>query len=85
MKASFPAKHARTRKVLAKRLKAYLKDSSPENVRSLRIAIRRMSLSIELLPKKMRKEIHVIEMREVGKKNYVVHLLSGGPGLLSHR
>src|SRR5260370_2121818 len=41
---------------MTKRLKAYLKDSNPENVRSLRIAIRRMSLSIELLPKKMRKE-----------------------------
>jgi CHAD domain-containing protein len=56
LKASFPAKYARTRKILAKRLKAYLKDSNPENVRSLRIAIRRMSLSIELLPKKMRKQ-----------------------------
>jgi CHAD domain-containing protein len=56
LKASFPAKYARTRKILAKRLKVYLKDSNPENVRSLRIAIRRMSLSIELLPKKMRKE-----------------------------
>ena len=56
MKASFPAKYAKTRKIMAKRLKAYLKDSNPENVRSLRIAIRRMSLSIELLPKKMRKE-----------------------------
>ena len=56
MKTSFPAKYAKTRKTLAKKLKAYLKDSNPENVRSLRIAIRRMSLSIELLPKKMRKE-----------------------------
>jgi CHAD domain-containing protein len=56
LKASFPAKYARTRKILAKRLKAYLKDSNPENVRSLRIAIRRMSLCVELLPKKIRKE-----------------------------
>jgi CHAD domain-containing protein len=56
LKTSFPAKYARTRKILAKKLTAYLKDSNPENVRSLRIAIRRMSLSIELLPKKMRKE-----------------------------
>lgn len=56
MKASFPAEYARTRKTLAKRLKVYLKDSNPENVRSLRIAIRRMSLCIELLPKKIRKE-----------------------------
>ena len=38
-----------------KRLKAYLKDSNPENVRSLRIAMRRMSLCMELLPKKTRK------------------------------
>jgi hypothetical protein len=33
----------------------------------------------------MRKEIHVIEMREAGKKNHVVDFLSGAPGLLSHR
>jgi len=56
LKTSFPAKYARTRKILAKKIKTYLQDSNPENVRSLRIAIRRMSLSIELLPKKMRKE-----------------------------
>jgi CHAD domain-containing protein len=56
LKASFPAKYVRTRKILAKRLKAYLKDSNLENVRSLRIAIRRMSLCVELLPKKIRKE-----------------------------
>lgn len=56
MKASFPAKYARTRKILIKRFKAYLKDSNPENVRSLRIAMRRMSLCIELLPKKIRNE-----------------------------
>jgi len=56
LKTSFPAKYARTRKILAKRLKAYLKDPNPENVRSLRIVIRRVNLIIELLPKKMRKE-----------------------------
>jgi CHAD domain-containing protein len=56
LKASFPAKYARTRKLLAKRLKFYLKDSNPENVRSLRVAMRRMNLCIELLPKKMRND-----------------------------
>ncbi|OLD56181.1 hypothetical protein AUI46_01925 [archaeon 13_1_40CM_2_52_13] len=55
MKTSFAAKYRRTRKNLTKRLKAYLKVSNPENVRSLRIAMRRTSLSIELLPKKIRK------------------------------
>jgi CHAD domain-containing protein len=55
LKASFVAKYARTRKVLSKRLKAYLKDSNPENVRSLRIAMRRMRISTELFPKKIRK------------------------------
>ena len=55
MKASFAAKYARTRKILTKRLKNYLKDSNPENVRSLRIAMRRTSLCIELLPKKISK------------------------------
>ena len=55
MKMSFAIRYARTRKVLAKRIKAYLKDSSPENVRSLRIGMRRMRLCIELLPKKIRK------------------------------
>ena len=55
MKASFATKYARTRKILTKRLKAYLKDSNPENVRSLRIAMRRMRLSTEFLPKKIRK------------------------------
>jgi len=55
LKASFAAKYARTRKILAKRLKAYLKDPNPENVRSLRIAMRRMHLSTELLPKKIRR------------------------------
>jgi CHAD domain-containing protein len=55
LKASFAAKYARTGKILTKRLKAYLKDPNPENVRSLRIAIRRMHLSTELLPKKIRK------------------------------
>ena len=55
MKASFAAKYVRTRKILTKRFKAYLKDSTPENVRSLRIAMRRTSLCIELLPKKIRK------------------------------
>jgi CHAD domain-containing protein len=55
LKASFSAKYARTRKILSKRLKTYLKDSNPENVRSLRIAMRRMALSTELLPKKIRK------------------------------
>src|SRR5207302_10991208 len=54
-KASYVAKYGRTRKILMKRLKAYLKDSNPENVRSLRIAMRRMSLCIELFPKKTRK------------------------------
>jgi len=33
----------------------------------------------------MRKEIHGIEMREAGKKNYVVNFLSGALGLLSER
>jgi len=56
LKASFAAKYARTRKILTKRLKVYLKDSNPENVRSLRIAMRRTRLCIELLPKKIRKE-----------------------------
>jgi len=73
LKASFPAKYARTRKILAKRLKAYLKDSNPENVRGLRIAIRRISLSIELLPKKMRKEkptqTFVASLNEASKAN----------------
>ena len=55
MKASFDAKYARTRKILTRRLEAYLKDSTPENVRSLRIAMRRMHLSTGLLPKKIRK------------------------------
>jgi CHAD domain-containing protein len=55
LKTSFAAKYARTRKILTKRLKACLKDSNPENVRSLRIAMRRMQLSTELLPKKIRK------------------------------
>jgi len=55
LKASFAAKYARTRKILTKRLKNYLKDSNPENVRSLRIAMRRTSLCIELLPKKISK------------------------------
>ena len=55
MKASFAKKYARTRKILAKRLKSYLRDPNPENVRSLRIAIRRTHLSTELLPKKIRK------------------------------
>jgi CHAD domain-containing protein len=55
LKASFAPKYARTRKILSKRLKTYLKDSNPENVRSLRIAMRRMHLSTELLPKKIRK------------------------------
>ncbi len=55
MKASFAAQYARTRKILAKRLKAYLRDPNPENVRSLRIAMRRMHLSTELLPKKIRR------------------------------
>ena len=36
-------------------------------------------------PKKMRKEIPVIEMREAEKNNYAVNFLSGTPGLLSHR
>jgi len=73
LKASFLAKYARTRKILAKRLKVYLKDSNPENVRSLRIAIRRMSLSIELLPKKIRKEkatqTFVASLDEASKAN----------------
>jgi CHAD domain-containing protein len=73
LKASFPAKYARTRKILARRLKAYLKDSNPENVRSFRIAIRRMSLCIELLPKKMRKEkptqTFVASLDEASKAN----------------
>ncbi len=55
MKASFASKYARTRKILSRRLKAYLKDPNPENVRALRIAMRRMHLSTELLPKKIRK------------------------------
>ncbi len=55
MKTSFAAKYARTRKILTKRLKAYFKDSNPESVRSLRIAMRRTYLCTELLPKKMRK------------------------------
>jgi CHAD domain-containing protein len=55
LKASFAVKYARTRKILSKRLKTYLKDPNPENVRSLRIAMRRMHLSTELLPKKIRK------------------------------
>jgi len=55
LKASYAAKYTRTRKILTKRLKAYLKDPNPENVRSLRIAMRRMHLSTELLPKKIRK------------------------------
>jgi CHAD domain-containing protein len=55
LETSFAAKYARTRNILTKRLKAYLKDPNPENVRSLRIAMRRMHLSTELLPKKMRK------------------------------
>ncbi len=55
MKTSFEAKYARTRKILNKRLKAYLKDSNPENVRILRIAMRRMQLCTDLLPKKIRK------------------------------
>jgi CHAD domain-containing protein len=55
LKASFASKYARTGKILTKRLKAYLKDSNPENVRSLRIAMRRIHLSTELLPKKIRK------------------------------
>jgi len=46
LKASFAAKYARTRKILTKRLKVYLKDSNPENVRSLRIAMRRTRLCI---------------------------------------
>jgi hypothetical protein len=33
----------------------------------------------------MRKEIHGIEMREAGKKNYVVNFLGGAPGLLFQR
>jgi len=55
MKTSFPAKYSRSRKNLTKRLKAYLKDSNPENVRSLRISMRRIQLSTELFPKKIRK------------------------------
>jgi CHAD domain-containing protein len=55
LKTSFVAKYARSRKILTKRLKAFLKDSNPENVRSLRISMRRIQLSTELLPKKMRK------------------------------
>ena len=55
MKASFVTKYARTRKTLTKRLKAYVRDPNPENVRSLRIAMRRTRLSTELLPKKIRK------------------------------
>jgi CHAD domain-containing protein len=55
LKASFPAKYAGTRKTLTRRLKAYLKNPNPENVRTLRIAMRRMKLSTELLPKRMRK------------------------------
>src|ERR1700751_1834100 len=55
MKTSFAAKYSRSRKILTKRLKAYLKDSNPENVRSLRISMRRIQLSTELLPKKIRK------------------------------
>ena len=55
MKASFSAEYARARKILTKRVRAYLKESNPENVRSLRIAMRRTSLCIELLPKKIRK------------------------------
>jgi CHAD domain-containing protein len=73
LKASFPAKYVRTRKILAKRLKAYLKDSNLENVRSLRIAIRRMSLCVELLPKKIRKEkatqTFVASLDEASKAN----------------
>ncbi len=55
MKASFSAEYARARKILTKRVRAYLKESNSENVRSLRIAMRRTSLCIELLPKKIRK------------------------------
>lgn len=55
MKTSFVSKYDRTIKILTKRLKTYLKDSSPENVRGLRIAMRRMHLCTELLPKKTRK------------------------------
>jgi hypothetical protein len=33
----------------------------------------------------MPKEIHVIEMREAEKKNYMVNFLSGALGLLFHR
>jgi len=55
LKASFSAEYARARKILTKRVRAYLKESNPENVRSLRIAMRRTSLCIELLPKKIRK------------------------------
>lgn len=73
MKASFASKYARTRKILTKRLKAYLKDSNPENVRSLRIAMRRMSLCIELLPKKVRKakttRTFVTSLDEASKAN----------------
>jgi CHAD domain-containing protein len=55
LKTSFVAKYVRTKKILTKRLKASLKDPSPEKVRSLRIAMRRMRLSTDLLPKKIRK------------------------------
>jgi CHAD domain-containing protein len=55
LKTSFAAKYTRSRKILTKRLKAYLKDANPESVRSLRISMRRIQLSTELLPKKIRK------------------------------
>jgi len=73
LKASFAAKYAKTRKILTKRIKAYLKDSNPENVRSLRIAMRRMRLSNGLLPKKMRKsktaQTFLISLEEASRAN----------------
>jgi CHAD domain-containing protein len=73
LKASFPAKYARTRKILNRRLKAYLKDSNPENVRSFRIAMRRMNLCTILLPKRIRKaettRAFVTSLDEASKAN----------------
>ena len=73
MKASFVAKYARSRKILTRRLKTYLKDPNPENVRSLRIAMRRMTLSADLLPKKIRKskttQAFITSLEQASKAN----------------
>ena len=53
---SYAKKLAKSENTVAKKLKAYLKESNEDNVHDLRTSIRRMLATADILPKKMRRE-----------------------------